>query len=281
MAESDNDSVTQVTETSWLQRIGQSFVGVIVGFVLIIAACVLIFANEGHAVKVARSLSEGAGLVRTVSADKVDPANDGKLVHLIGMLSVAGPATDGDFAVKSAGVRLSRRVEMYQWVEEESSETEKKLGGGTTTTTTYKHTRQWVDHPVDSSKFKQRGNRTNPQMIWRNRSVVAPQPKLGAFAVPPDLLGTFGAEEKLPLGDEQVRAVQKRLNKPAQIVDGVLYVAQDPSQPEVGDFRVTFSEVRLQTVSIVAAQAGPGLAAYRAHAGGTVELADDGVPLTN
>ena len=266
------DSVTEVTQTSWLERIGQSFVGVIIGFVLIVASCVLIFVNEGHAVKVARSLSEGAGLVRTVPADKVDPANDGKLIHLIGMLSASGPVTDADFGMRSTGLRLVRRVEMYQWIEEEESDTKKNLGGSSTTTKTYKYRKDWTDRAVDSSKFKAQSGHGNPQMTWRNRSAVAPNPKLGAFAVPPELLGSFGTEQKMAISDAQAQAVQKRLNRPVQVADGVLYVAQDPSQPNVGDLRVTFSEVPLQTASIVAAQAGPGLAAYRARAGGTVEL---------
>lgn len=272
----DSDSVTEVTETSWLQRMGQSFAGVAIGFILIVAACVLIFVNEGNAVKTARSLTEGAGLVRTVPADKVDPANDGKLIHVIGMLTTAGPVTDNEFGVKSSGLRLARRVEMFQWKEEEESDTQKKLGGGSTTKTTYKYSKDWDSRPIDSGKFKQRNEHTNPQMTYRNRFVVAPQPRLGAFAVPTELLGNFGAEEKLAVTAEQADALQKKLNKPVQVVDGVLYVAQDPGQPAVGDLRITFSEVRLQTASIAAAQAGSALAAYRAKAGRSVELIEAG-----
>jgi hypothetical protein len=271
-AEEGPDSVTEITERSWLQRIGQSVAGVLFGFALIAAACVFLFWNEGRAVTTARSLAEGAGLVHSVAADRVDPANEGKLIHIAGMLTAAGPALDNEFGMKSNGVRLMRRVEMFQWTEEQESETQKKLGGGETTKTTYKYSRNWADHPIDSAKFKERSGHTNPQMTYRNRFVVAPQPKLGAFGVPPDLLRNFGAEDRLAVADEQLQAIGKRLNKPVQAVDGVLYVSQDPAQPAVGDLRITFTDVRLQPASIVAAQAGSGLVPYRTQAGGTVDL---------
>jgi len=271
-AEEGPDSVTEITERSWLQRIGQSFAGVLFGFALIAAACVFLFWNEGRAVTTARSLAEGAGLVHTVAADRIDPANEGKLIHITGMLTAAGPALDNESGMKSNGVRLMRRVEMFQWTEEQESETQKKLGGGETTKTTYKYSRNWADHPIDSAKFKERSGHANPQMTYRNRIVVAPQPKLGAFAVPSDLLRNFGTEDRLAVADEQLQAIGKRLNKPVQAVDGVLYVSQDPTQPAVGDLRITFTDVRLQPASIVAAQAGSGLAPYRTQAGGTVEL---------
>lgn len=271
-AEEGPSSVTEITERSWLQRVGQSFMGVLFGIVLIIGACIFLFWNEGRAVTTARSLTEGAGLVRSVVADRIDPANDGKLIHVSGMLTTSGPAVDSEFGVRSAGVRLARRVEMFQWTEEQESETQKKLGGGETTKTTYKYAKNWVDHPVDSAKFKERTGHSNPQMTYRSRFVVAPQPKLGAFAVPTGLLGHFGAEERLDLSDQEVQAVAKRFNRQAQFVDGAVYVSQDPAQPAVGDLRISFSEVKLQPASIVAAQVGSGLGPYRTQAGGTVEL---------
>jgi len=89
----DGESVTVEESSSWLGRLGKSLVGIVFGVLLVIVACVLLFWNEGHAVKVAQSLSEGAGIVRTVAADKPDPANDGKLVHVIGALTASGPVT--------------------------------------------------------------------------------------------------------------------------------------------------------------------------------------------
>ena len=52
---------TEVTSRSWISRIGQSIVGVLIGLVMVIAAIVVLFWNEGRAIQTARSLAEGAG----------------------------------------------------------------------------------------------------------------------------------------------------------------------------------------------------------------------------
>jgi len=275
------DQVTVEQSSSWLGRLGRSFAGIVFGILLVIVACVLLFWNEGRAVKTARSLSEGAGIVKTVAADKPDPANDGKLVHVTGALTASGPVFDAEFGMKSEGVRLVRNVEMYQWTEESESETSKRLGGGETTRTTYKYKREWADHAVDSGRFHERNGHANPHMIWSKRNQAAPDIKLGAFAVPPDMIGRFGSEQPLAVADAQVDAVKKKhSDKDVAVIDGALYVGKDPGQPVIGDYRVSYSEVPRQTASVVArqstGQAGSTFEPYRTDAGGTVALIDPG-----
>lgn len=48
------DHVTEVASTSWFRRIGQAFAGVLIGFLLIPVSVVLLFWNEGRAIKTAR-----------------------------------------------------------------------------------------------------------------------------------------------------------------------------------------------------------------------------------
>jgi Transmembrane protein 43 len=281
MAEEDGearrDVVTDVEQTGWLARLGQSFAGVLFGFIMIAGACVLLFWNEGRAIQTARSLTEGGGVVRAVDAGRIDPANEGKLVHVAGLIAVSGPVLDAEFGMRSSGLRLIRRVEMYQWTEEETTETKKKLGGSEEKTTTYKYNRAWSDKPVDSSRFRERAGHANPQMTWHDRNQLAAQPRIGAFAVPGSLLANFGAERPLAANDDQTAALRRKLNKPVQVLDGVIYIARDPAQPAVGDVRITYSQVPLQDASVVARQAGNGLAPYQTTAGGTIELIAAGV----
>lgn len=273
MAEEEGrDEVTVVTSKSWFQRIGESVGGVVIGFVLIAGSGFLLFWNEGRAIQTARSLTEGAGLVLSVSADRVDTANDGKLVHVSGALAASGPAVDSEFTVRSSGVRLVRHVEMYQWKEETESETRKKLGGGEETVTRYKYTRQWTDRPIDSSKFKERTGHNNPAMTYQQRTIVAPQPKVGAFSVPESLLRSFGEERPLAATDEQAKALERRLNKPVAAVDGALYVGKDPTQPAVGDLRIRFGEVPMGAASVIGRQSASTFEPYQTRAGGTVQL---------
>lgn len=68
--------------------------GVLVGIVLFLVAFPLLFWNEGRAVQTAQSLEEGASNVVTVGADKVEPGNEGKLVHLTGNAATKESLTD-------------------------------------------------------------------------------------------------------------------------------------------------------------------------------------------
>ena len=149
-----SDSFTEVTTKSWGSRIGESIKGVLFGLVLVVGSCIFLFWNEGRAVQTERSLTEGASLVVPVDPSRVDPANDGKLVHLSGDLKPGAPLTDPDFTVSATALRLARTVEMYQWKEESKSETRKNVGGSEETVTTYEYVRTWSDHasiPVASS----------------------------------------------------------------------------------------------------------------------------------
>ena len=100
---------TETTSKSWLQRIINSFVGVLVGLVLVIASIVGIFWNEGRAIETARALAEGEGAVVSVDAGKVDPANEGKLVHVMGAANATAPLADPQFPVKATGLKLAAR----------------------------------------------------------------------------------------------------------------------------------------------------------------------------
>lgn len=266
------DQVTEVTSTSWFARLGQAVFGILIGFVLIAISIGLLFWNEGRAIRTAQGLSEGAGIVRSVSADRVDPANNGRLIHVSGMLSTAGPVADPDFALRVRGVRLERHVEVYQWKEETHSETRTKLGGGEERTTTYKYVRVWSDKPIDSDRFREPRGHTNPVMTYQSREAMAAGTRLGAFAVPETLLRGFGEARRLPATETQANALQLRVSRPVTINDGVLYVGRDPAQPAIGDMRISFSEVPLQAASVVAAQAGDGFAPFPTRTGTTVEL---------
>ncbi len=272
MEERGIDQVTEVTSTSWFARLGQAVVGVLIGFIFVVVAIGVLFWNEGRAIRTAQGLAEGAGIVRSVPAERADPADNGRLIHVTGMLSTGGPISDPDFAVRVNGVRLVRHVEVYQWKEETHSETRTKFGGGEERTTTYKYVRAWSDKPIDSDRFKEPRGHTNPVMIYQSRELVAPGTHLGAFAVPDSLLRGFGEPRRLAATDVQANALQIRVSKPVALNDGVLYVGRDPSQPAIGDMRISFAEVPLQTASVVAAQAGSGFAPFPTHTGTTVEL---------
>jgi hypothetical protein len=86
------DTFTEVTTRSWRSRIVESIKGVLFGFVLILGSGAALFWNEGRAVQTQRSLTEGAGVVIDIDPAQVDPANEGKLVHVSGDMRAPAPA---------------------------------------------------------------------------------------------------------------------------------------------------------------------------------------------
>src|SRR5262245_27299457 len=131
------NSFTEVTHESWFSRIGGAVKGVVFGGTLFVLSFPFLFWNEGRAVKTYKSLKEGAAAVVSVSADSVNPAQSGKLIHVASKATTDETLKDPVFGVSAPAIRLKRVAEIFQWKEESEKKTDTKLGGGTETTTTY------------------------------------------------------------------------------------------------------------------------------------------------
>jgi hypothetical protein len=277
-----SDSFTETTTKSWGSRLGESIKGVLFGLVLIVGSSIFLFWNEGRAVQTQRSLTEGASLVVPVDPARVDPANDGKLVHLSGDLKPGAPLTDPDFTVSATALRLVRTVEMYQWKEETKTETRKNVGGSEETVTTYEYTRVWSETRNDSSRFKRQDGHINPQMQYRAASYSSRDATLGAFRPGTNVIDRLPASENVPLDPSLAAKLAGRVKGPVHVADGRIYVGESPSQPRIGDLRISFQLAPAGPTSIIGQQAGTGFADYQTQAGdrllmvrpGTLSAAD-------
>ena len=270
--EYSNDSVTDVTTTGWLQRLLGSFVGALIGMLLVIGSVVLLWWNEGRAVDAIRALDQGARQVVEANATAVDPANNGKLVHLSGMMTARTPAKDAEFGIGGNDLlRLRRNVEMFQWTEQKTTHTQKNLGGSETTETTYNYRKEWSDRPVDSSHFRESGGHRNPVMPVHSATFDSPDVQLGPYRIDHGLLESVSAFQAF---DPTVAA-----NSPADYrkTGDMLYRGDDPANPAIGDIRIRYSAVPSQTMSVVAAQGGTALAPFGAANGYRIALAEPGV----
>jgi len=272
-----SDSFSETTHTSWGSRIGESIKGILFGLVLIPASVVLLFWNEGRAVQTHRSLMEGAGLVVDVDTGKVDPANEGKLVHVSGEIKTTAALNDPEFGVSAAGVHLVRVVEMYQWKEETSTETRKNAGGSEDTVTTYSYVNTWAESRIDSSKFRRPDGHANPQMRYSRYEAVASDAKLGAFRPGERVLRMLPANDQVRVDPEVATRVAQRLRGPAQSVDGRLYIGADPANPRIGDLRISYQLVKAGLASVIGRQAGSDFADYQTQAGDRLLMARPGV----
>lgn len=272
-----SDTFTVTTRRGWFSRIAGSFVGVLIGFLLVLAMIVLLFWNEGRAVQTARSLAEGAGAVVDVGADTIDPANEGRLVHTSGTVTSGETLTDPDFGIRATGVSLIRRAEMYQWKEESRSETKKTLGGGEEMVTTYSYSRGWDDDLQDSSAFKQPQGHQNPEMRWRDRTFALSQARMGAWRLDAQTLTRIGGAEPLPVTAADTQAVRETYGwGDAHVVQSRIYLGADPNAPKIGDQRISYELVPLGPISVIASQKGDGFAPYQTQAGDALFMVDRG-----
>lgn len=92
----------------------------IFGIILFTAGILILYWNEGQAVRKAQSLDEALENVISVpSEEPIDPNNEGRLVHVVGDILAGEPLTEPDYGIQILAVKLKRRVQMFQWIEEE------------------------------------------------------------------------------------------------------------------------------------------------------------------
>lgn len=264
-----NDSFKEVTRQSWFSRIRESFKGIVIGAVFIVASVALLFWNEGRTVKRHKALEEGEGSVVSVSAERVDPQNEDRLVHLTGEAGTDDVLKDEEFGIEIQAIKLKRVVEMFQWHEKSEKKTKKNLGGSTTTETTYSYYKDWSERKIDSGDFKAREGHENPEMNYRTKEFLARRVNVGAFILPESLIEKIDAFEPYPVLDFQEN-IPDYLKEILQINGDGFYSGEEPGRPEVGDLRIRFLVVKPVVVSLISRQVKSTFEPYTAKSGSLI-----------
>jgi len=84
-----SDHFTETASKGFFSRVGNSLLGL--GPLLVIGAIVLLSCNEGRAVQAIVGLREAASHVVEAEASGPSPANDNKLVHVVGIATTQSP----------------------------------------------------------------------------------------------------------------------------------------------------------------------------------------------
>jgi hypothetical protein len=264
-----------VTRRGWGIRCKNSIGGAIFGFILVALTVLLLFWNEGRAVKRYKDLKEGAGIVVSTDSSVVDTTREGKLVHATGEAKTFAPLKDEVFGISEQAIKLIRNVEMYQWVERESTETKTNTGGSETTRKTYSYSKSWKPSLVSSANFKVKNGHKNPtEMKYKSATQVADGVTMGAFQLPLFLVKKIGGAT--PLSVDSIDAASEEIKTKACPYNGGFYFGADSANPMVGDLRVNFSSVRPGPISLVAQQKGDSFTPFVAKTGGTIALLERG-----
>jgi hypothetical protein len=185
-----------------------------------------------------------------VSADKIDPANEDRLVELTGDLKVLTPTHDTQLGIDANAVMLMRYADMLQWQEQCSG-----------TNCTYQQV--WSPQLLSSKKFRVQEGHQNPTRVpVTTARYPSAEVRVGAFRVNAALFGNAQQGAALPIKPVQYPVTSAKLPSNLAISfhdrNGVLY-AGDPDHPAVGDVRVIYRIIPAEKVQIIGTQHGDGV----------------------
>ena len=273
---------TETTSTSYGQRLAGSAKGMIGGLLMFIIGTCLLWWNEGRTVRTAKAIGDAASHVESVAdVSRVDASLNGKLIHASAFADTKDTLTDDMFGVRELAIRLDRKVEYYQWVENAQTKEREKIGGGKETTTTYTYEKKWVDKPVNSAEFKdpqyQSANKVLSEVEERNE--MAQHVTFGAYTLPELFVASISGSEPVEVrmteeqrftGNERLHMLRPKVNTETSLVHtnaNTVYLGLSPNSPQVGDVRVTFTKVPPADISLIAQVDGSTFKAYRAKNG--------------
>lgn len=269
--------VQEVTTTSWGRRIINAFWGMLIGLALIIGGIYLVFWNEGHGLHTAQSLQQAQKVLVEVANAPIDNKNEMHVVYLSGLATTEDILHDKLFNVSEKAIQLNRKVEMYQWKEEEETKTEKQMGGSEQEIKTYSYRQTWSEEPIESANFKEQAGHQNPsEMPIRSHKQYANNVTIGDFSLPADLISQISGDQNVDLSKTDLSTLQNKFGKPARLEGDQIYIGDNSSIPKIGDLRIAITEVLPQTVSIIAQQSGKTLQPFMADSGQTVSLIEMG-----
>ena len=229
---------TETTTTGYGTRVGNSFKSIGTGFILFCAATVLLWWNEGRAVKTAKMLEEaGSSYVEMPNPGKIDASLDGELICGTAMATTEDSLMDKDFGIGAKAIAIKRHVEYYQWVEHSESKSEDKLGGKEVTTTTYTYSQQWVSSPVQSSQFKDPAyqNKNTVLATVEDAEQYAENVAFGAYKLNESLIRSISSKEtmELAISDDLLKQLDKNAQTAYERFYGVQNKNQQPTQQPV------------------------------------------------
>lgn len=204
----------------------------------------LVLAGVGLAAMTARSVlnyraaaSRHGGEVMNLGSNLQPQAGQhGFMARLVGTPTVVEAPHDAEFNQRVNTPVLVRHVEMFQW-------REVRIGNGV------HYELDWVDHPLDASRFEQPAGHTNPAAFpISGKQFDAGLVQMGGFKLGTVLVHALpGSQRATP----DPRSLPENLAASFSLYQDYLVTSANPADPRLGDVRVSWDEVPLQQLTIV------------------------------
>ena len=225
-----SDRFTETRTIGYLQRIGKSFVGIVIGILLFLGSFFLLHWNEGRI-----DLSQVAETSIAIPETGAASAEIGTFVSVTGTLTSEETLGDNLFLAPGDYIALERESEMYAWKETKKIRKRKNTGGSETRTTTYTYHEGWEEKPEKSSSFKRPNGHENPPKKIPSRSFHVSSSQVGQYQLDLQRL-------KFPVSSVVTLSSDKLLPSSDAIQSGpYLFVGQGTLQaPKIGDLRIQY-----------------------------------------
>ena len=261
------DHFEEVTTTSWGERVGNSFLGPIIGFCFFIASFFVLIWNENRSLEVMQTLDEGRHILVSVSPDSIDPQNNGKLVYFTGPADTEETLRDTTFGIREHALRLKRTVKIFQWREYTSEETHDNFGGSQTTTKSIDYKKVWQEGLINSAEFKHPEGHRNPMTVpYYSQDFTASDIHVRSFRLARDLSDKIDTFVQYPATSQTYSAMPASISRNFTMY-GDKYYMGDPTNMKVGDLQVEFSVIRPMDISVIGMQKNNAVEAYTAKHG--------------
>lgn len=219
----------------------------IVGALLVLAGIALAAMTAHSLLNYRAAASLHGGEVVDLGADaQPQPGQHGHMVRVVGIPKVVEAPRDPEFNLSVNTPVLVRHVEMFQW-------RELRIGG------VVHYEMDWVDHLIDAGNFQESKGHANPDSFpLSGKQFDSGLTLIGGFKLGPVLLHALpGAQTVTP----DPATLPENLAASFSRYQDYLVTSARPGDPRLGDVRVSWSEVPLQQVTIVARIDGDRLVA--------------------
>jgi len=238
----------------------------VIGGLLVLAGIGLEALNASGLIDFREASGRHGGEVIELGADALpQPGQHGYMARLVGTPRVVEAPHDPEFNQTANTPVLVRRVEMFQW-------REISFGGNV------HYELDWVDHPVDSSHFRDTRGHANPgRFPVGGKQFDAGLVQMGGFKLGRVLVHALPGSQPV---EPDPAALPENLAVTFSRYQNYLVTSTHPGDPRLGDLRVSWSGVPLQQVTIVGRLDGARLeAAANADDGKGYQVQVGDVPL--
>lgn len=236
---------------------------VIVGILFIILGIRFIFLNESNSLKNIKAINEASKAAIEIDAEEFLEENEGKVVCVSGKLQIlSGEVKDNTFSLSLNTTQIYRKVEMYQWEEEEDNTNDR---------TEYTYKKVWSEKIIDSSKFYDTSYQNPYSMKYTSQYFDAKNVKLGKYSM--------GSEQIIDLSTPDSYTDFSNINIPYGFKQNDKYItnSSSPSNPQIGDIRISFYYNSSDTATVLAKQQGNGFADFESANGVKINEAANGI----